>query len=409
MKKLIKFLQLDFQKVIFFLILIIFPFGQLSRLTFENLPGITFQMIDFLVFFFVFLWLWRKIVLKKNTGFPVCFKEFIVFLAIVVFSLIINFSEFGFSLASVLYFLRLTNLFLFYFSVKDFFSRQTEIKVLPYLFLEGVFISLVSISQYILLPDTRFLFNLGWDMHYFRAIGPFLDPAFTALICVFSFFVFVDILQNSQKFKKIDFRTILFFAGGLLIFVSIAISFSRMAYFLLFLGLLFLIKKKLLKFLLILLLFIGVVALLPKPTGEGVDLLRKSSFLNRFDNYKNTLTIIGDNLIFGVGFNNFRLAQLKYGFLNITDWQQTHSGAGADNSFLLVLATTGIFGLASYLYLWFGIVKEVLRFEKNWKKLLIATTATLIVSAFFVNSLFYPWIMVWYFLLLAKFTTEEQK
>jgi len=71
------------------------------------------------------------------------------------------------------------------------------------------------------------------------------------------------------------------------------------------------------------------------------------------------LRIIKDNPLFGVGFNSLRFMKRDYGFLN-QDWQESHSGAGVDSSVLFVWATTGVFGLGIYLWLFWKIAQLAL-------------------------------------------------
>lgn len=398
-------------KTLFLLILLAFPLGQLCRLELTNLtPGLVLHPVDFLIFLFVLVWVIGKMtgqIKKLLFG-----KEIFAFLFFCLLSFLINLPRFGFTPASFFYLLRVTNYFLFFWAAVDFL-KENKIPVMKLLFFEGVVVSIFSLVQYFFLPDTRFLFNLGWDMHYYRAIGVFLDPSFNGLICVFSFFIFLNYVfldqQSLNKQKKAIIK-ILFFLGGGIILLAIALSFSRLSYLALLIGSgILLLSKKTMKILLLTFLsFVVLVIFIPKPTGEGVDLLRKSSFISRFDNYKKTTTIIRENLFFGVGFNNFRLIQKKYGFLQ-DDWQASHSGAGADNSFLFVFATTGILGIAAYLYFWAKIANFIIKTKNSHQKLVLATLLALLVSSFAINSLFYPWVLIWFYLLLAMFTAEAQK
>jgi hypothetical protein len=70
------------------------------------------------------------------------------------------------------------------------------------------------------------------------------------------------------------------------------------------------------------------------------------------------------------------------------------AAAGMDSSLLFVAATTGIIGAAAYIYLLFSMIR-------NGKKsrFYIASFAALLVHSLFVNSLFYPWVMIWMWIL----------
>jgi len=103
----------------------------------------------------------------------------------------------------------------------------------------------------------------------------------------------------------------------------------------------------------------------------------------RLISWKDTFEIARRNLWFGVGFNSFRYAQKEYGAFapgSLGD----HSGSGSDSSFLLVLATTGIFGFILFCisYLHCASLSQA-------TPLMLG----LFIHSQFVNSLFFPQIM----------------
>jgi O-antigen ligase len=125
----------------------------------------------------------------------------------------------------------------------------------------------------------------------------------------------------------------------------------------------------------------------------------------KVNNYKQTVTIIKDNLLFGVGYNNFRLAQKQYGYISVNDWEQTNAGAGADNSFLFVFATSGILGFFYFIYL-----QKILLFSlfKNKNYCLFIYLILILISSFSINAFFYPWVLFLFFLLLAKVKVDKE-
>ncbi len=385
------------EKFIFFLLLAIFPLGQLLRLTLPGFPQIKLQALDLLVFWFVLSWLSGKLLRKEKFALPPLFKPLAVFGGIASLSLILKLVALPFSeiLPASLYLLRLLSYLAFYWAVWDFLKKE-NLPIFKYLIWEGVAIGFLAIVQYLALPDTRFLFNLGWDEHYFRAIGSFLDPAFTGLLLILSWTTWLaEILNRKGKINPWQWP------AGLLILFAVALSFSRVSYLVLIIATLILLflNHKLKALFLILLGFLFLVFLLPKPGGEGVNLLRTNSFWAKTANYRQTFQIIKDNFWLGVGFNAFRLSQKNYGFIDSANWQLTNAGAGADNSFLFVWATTGVFGLLAFLFLWLKILKGA-------EPVVLVTGAALIISSFSVNALFYPWVLFWLMLILAKTRVE---
>ena len=99
------------------------------------------------------------------------------------------------------------------------------------------------------------------------------------------------------------------------------------------------------------------------------------------------MKIIKEKPILGVGFNTLRYYQKNL--------PENQAGAGLDNSWLFVLATSGALGFLGYLGIW----GKALNKFKN--PLVVSSLFALFVHAFFVNSLFYPWVMAWMWILLA--------
>lgn len=399
--------------MILFLIFLIFPLGQLVRIQLPFLPPeIRIQPIDFFVLGFSLTWIFGK----KKEWKPILFKkEIFVFSGVALFSLLIRIGTLSPKdiLVASLYWLRLLNYFLFYFSFSDYLRKHQKFSLNKYLICAGVVIAFFSIGQYVFLPDVRFLYYFGWDDHYFRAIGTFLDPGFNGLLLVLSFFVVLQNLMTIDDRKlKIVIENRKLIGAGLVILIAIALTFSRTAYLVLIIGLtVFLIVKKKFKILIsALVLFSIIVLVLPKPSGEGGNLLRKSTLFARLDNYRQLSLIIKDNFLIGVGFNALRPALYKYDYLSMENWETSNAGAGADNSFLFILATTGIIGLIAYVLFLFSIIrKSIKEMRKNHFSLLIlASFVSICTASFFTNGLFYPWIMLWLMALLGQFTVETE-
>jgi len=393
-------------KIVFIGALVIFPFGQLFRIQLPNFPEIKLQPIDFLCFAFVFISLFKKLFLKEKFKFPIFSKIMAVFCGIALISFLINAFKIPVFelLVSFLYLLRLLIYFLFFWAISDFL-KENKVPVSIYLIFVGLAMVILSLGQYFLLPDTRFIYNLGWDEHYFRAIGSFLDPSFTALLITLSFITW---LCKSFNRKNSNF---FWWILGFILLVSVGLSFSRLNYGVLLLcaTLIFIIKNKVKLIAIIFILFAVMIIFIPKPAGEGVNLLRTNSVFAKINNYRQSWKIIMDHPIFGIGFNNYRLVQKKYGFLSEEKWQSTNAGAGADNSFLFTWATMGIFGFLTLIFLFWKIIqKSYLLASKNEIALtLFASAVAILFSSFFINAFYYPWALFWLMVLLVNFTVES--
>jgi O-antigen ligase len=120
----------------------------------------------------------------------------------------------------------------------------------------------------------------------------------------------------------------------------------------------------------------------------------------RLVSWSNTLSIIQDNLLLGVGFNTFRYAQKEYGLVDYSGYE-SHGASGSDSSLLFVLATTGIFGLMFFLG---GFMQPLFKSKNLLLKTLIVS---LLLESFFINSLFYPQILIIWIVLLINYSTFD--
>ena len=145
----------------------------------------------------------------------------------------------------------------------------------------------------------------------------------------------------------------------------------------------------------------------PQFNVESTNLLRFASVEARIESSREAILIWQKHPL-GVGFDTYRYARNKYGDKNFSYYGPSHAGAGVDNSFILVLVTTGIIGLGAYIYLIYKTFR--LGFD-NIKKnkfavALIVSLAGIVVNALTINSLFYSFIMLWIFI-LAGFTESS--
>src|SRR5258708_5678669 len=332
------------------LLLVFYPLGEITRITFGE-AAVT--LIDITTGLIVFVWLFTKI----SSGEKLCgklLKPIVIFISILALSLIFNSTKLNRTqiAVSASYILRWGMYASMYFVVKDLdFNFK---KGLPYFMLASGFLIIIGgFIQYFIYPDLRNLYYLGWDEHLYRMFSSFLDPNFAGAFFVL-YFLFV--LVFFQKIKLKNYRYVLI-TILILSLVSILLTFSRSAYIMFFVGVLSLmsIKKQRKLFFLIVIFSVGIF-LTSKMVfkSEGTNLLRTASGNARLDSIGNAVVIFKDNPIFGVGFNSYRYAQKRYGFIN-EDKRLIHSGAGTDNSFLFILATTGIVGFLGFLYLLYKI------------------------------------------------------
>lgn len=375
-------------KFILILIFIIFPFGQLTKLPFSS-SEISVSLLDLLVAGLVVIWLIGQIGRKKPKVFPRLTKPILFFIGAGIISLLVN--SFRLSqrelFVSGLYLIRWVVYAGVYFVVYDL-TRFQSFKVSRFktgLIWDGVLAAIFGLFQYFLYPDLRNLSYLGWDPHKLRAFGTFLDPNFLGIILVLTIILIV--------FRgKINFINIINF---IIVYITLALTYSRASYlaYLIGIGVISLIRKTPRLFWAALIIGLMTILMLPKIEGEGGKLERQYTINSRILNWQQSLSIFKDYPFFGVGFNSYRYAQKDYGFLKE---EGSHAGAGADSSLLFVLATTGIVGITAYGYLIYKIYKN----HKNY--MIWASLTAVIIHSFFNNTLFYPAVMLWIWVLIGS-------
>lgn len=358
------------EQIILFVFLVLFPFGQIIRV------GII-QPID------VVAGIGAIYAIVKKLPKPEFFKYLKNFLFIATFSWI--FSLVFFKQVTVLYgflyLLRLVAYFYFFIYVWNFVKNKDKNRklILNSLLSLSLISGLFGWIQFFVIPDLKPLFVLGWDMHLFRLAGTFLDPTFLGLIIVFGSII--------ALFKK-KYLVLLFFI------ISLAFTYSRASYlaFVVGIGYLLYTKRKFGYILFPMLILVGLIFILPTQRNHSVEFFRSFSAFARIGDYKQTLEIFRSSPVFGVGYNNLCLAKTKFvGFVNFS----SHACSGSDSSLLFILATTGILGLISFAHL----------MNKVWKSsdtIFKATSLALLIHSLFSNSMFYPWILGWMIVLLAK-------
>lgn len=369
-------------KYLIILLLAIFPLGQLARL---NAPGteIVLHPNDFIVAVVFFWWLWakRKNLISTFLSSPLT-KPLLLFAGAAVISLVFNLTRFSPQqlLTSALYpprFFIYAGLYFVFSDLKSPDKKLTE----RWLLISLLIIAIFGLAQYVFVPNVAFLSALDWDDHYFRLIGSFLDPGFTGVVLALGV---VLVFLNAKKLSNLTT-----FLPLTAIYLALALTYSRASYlmYLVSFAAISFYKKSLKIFLVASLILLITLISLPRFSGEGTRLSRENSIVARVKNWGTSIGVWRQNPIFGVGFNTYRYV--------IGASSQSHSG-GADSSLLLVLATTGIVGFLSYLYLLWAMW----RIGKN-NLLFKASFLGVLVHSWFNNTLFYPWVMEWLWILLA--------
>lgn len=373
------------------LLILSLPFGQLTRITLFS-PEIHFYLHDLIIAFLIILGL-----IKKKFNFKKIFKgnltkPILAFFLVGLFSLLVNLQKHQILqvfISSLYLFRWLAYVFVYWFCLE--LPPKRKPKFYKLLICSSLALAIFGLIQYFLYPDFRPFEVYHWDPHYYRLLSTLLDPGFTGMIFVLGLILLVCYFWKEFQKSKINVYHLIF----LIIYIALALTYARSAYFAYMVGFLVISLRKKTPRLFLFLLTLGVITvlLLPRPGGEGVRLERTTSIEARLINWQQGFKIIRNNPVFGVGFNTLRYVQKDYGFLG-DDWQYSHAGAGLDSSLLFVLATTGLVGFL--VFLWFF---KVALADKSL--IIEASLIALITHSFFNNTLFYPWAMLWLWIIFA--------
>lgn len=280
-------------------------------------------------------------------------------------------------LGRVLYYL------IFLATVSQVFTKKKG-SLIIFSVIVGVGMMVLGLAQYWLLPDTRYLFAYGWDEHYFRLIGPLLDPNYTGLVLVTTFWVILSLKKHFSSWVLIG--------TGLSIGTALVLTYSR-ASFLAFLISLIVYgvannkkltsawKKSLLGVIGAVLLGIGVLLLAPKPGGEGIDLLRTTSIYARVTTSIEFLeTLQPWQWLIGAGF-----------YTRPIDIHSATSHARVpDNLEVLIVFSTGFGGVVLLALL----LKKYQHRCRQFSPQLWGILTAVLVHAQFNNSVFEPFVLL---------------
>ncbi len=416
-------------KLFLYLSVLSIPLGQFGRIPFGG-NSINVYITDIAASATALIWLIETLAIKKKCLLPPLSAPIALYSAISFITLIYgsrNLDQFQF-LASAMYWLRWVIYTGVYFVSADL-VRTNDIsfsKLKDLLIFSGIILALTGFIQLAVFPNFASMTSEGWDPHQGRLLATFFDPNFTGAYLVLALCLLLPLLladydnsfsRGEKKPDKEGFfcqQLVNCIATGVLA-LALLLTFSRSAW-LMFATAVAVISLFKSRKLLILALVIAFSAYFFVPRVQtriagGVD--PDDSAQARIVNWKQSIEIIKDNWLTGVGFNSYRYAQARYGFFSWKEPLGGKAGAGADSSVLFVFATTGIFGLASFLWIYAKTIWPTIRalattlysgtisIDTNQLSLLAAISG-LIIESNFINSLFYTPIVIYIWILAAQ-------
>lgn len=397
-------------KVLLIVLLLLLPFGELLRFNVEN--SIYIKPLDItagLLFVYLLGYLVYKKRLKSLTQWRIWLFPIVGLLSLVLNSIHLQANEVFTASLYLIRFIAYIGVIFTVLQLDQHFKKQLE----RILFLDGLAIVLLGYFQYSFYSDIRHLVSIGWDDHMYRLFSTFYDPNFAGTMLVL-YVLFLSGLLYSSFISKKRQETVFFSVVLLLTLGAVFLTFSRSALIMLIIGgsmLLVLFKQKKLILGLFAILALYILVISPRFYIENTNLFRTVSTEARLETYANAFTIYQDNPLIGIGFNAYRYAQQEYGFRREVPKYPSNADSGVDNSFLFVLATTGIMGFGAYLLFWGTLISSAFAHMHQkysiWAKVWLASVVGLFINAFFINSLFFPASLLWMLVLFGLIHKKE--
>lgn len=365
--------------------------GQLGGISI--LPTVVIYTHDVAILLIVCVFAIRAL-LRRSWIQPTLIIPIVVFWVVGAVSLIYNAAGLGPGELgiSALYLLRWVVYSLIYiFLIQERLYTQVYLR---WVYVVGTLFSSIGLLQYILYPSLRNLWYLGWDPHYFRLFSTFLDPNFAAIYIILTIFLGIALIQVIPKRWMIAMQIV----NG----VALFLTYSRSGYLSFAAGLLiWMLLTKQWRILLGFIIF-AFVLLLPTPGGDTLRLTRMDSTISRIENWEASIVRIGSSPIIGVGFNTLRYRPI-FAQTDPDPTVPSKADAGVDSSILFLAVTTGFAGLTVYIWLVYRMIQMVPRRSPHFlnSNLMYTVWGSLFVHSLFVNSLFYPWILVWLWIVIA--------
>lgn len=282
-------------------------------------------------------------------------------------------------------------------------------KIYAVAILAAILIAVAGFIQLAVYPDLGKLEEYGWDPHINRLVSTWLDPNF---IGGYLAFITCSLLGVAAYTKKPSVKSALYAVAALLL-TALFLTYSRSGYLAAAAGVtvvgLLKSRKLLIGFVIVFILAVGVS---PRAEQRVTDLFHSvSSFvLNTSENpdatarlriksWEQTWELIGKRPFLGSGYNTLRYVNYNEGY--VAD-PKIHSASGSDSSLLTVLATTGAIGLIPFLWFYLSLLASSFKgwrakkspFSSGISLGLFAGLISLLVHSLFVNSLFFPQILI---------------
>ncbi len=361
---------------LFVLSFVLSALGQIGRVVLFGNAHFYLYEVFLLVTLLLMIWQLRSLPFEKlklleisssMKGF-LLWTAFSLLLSLIFFILIQN-------IVAFLYFCRLAMYMILFSYVLCWVLKGYISEALLFSGFKLFFIILVAtgLIQYLYYPNLRNLTYAGWDPHFYRAFGTYLEPV-----------VFATIMGLFAVYFLLHKRNVLYLLLTIVSAMGIVASYSRAVYVGLVAVFLTVFRNQIhwKGVISVLCLVAGLLLLFPRPGGEGVNLFRTSTAFSRVEDYLQGLAISTINPISGIGYNH--IGSVKR-IQSAPEVKINYAASSFHSSFLVILATTGAIGLLLYLK-WLQAVMSL-------NKYFVASGVFLIVVSLFDNMLLHPFVM----------------
>ncbi|PIR61970.1 MAG: hypothetical protein COU66_00975 [Candidatus Pacebacteria bacterium CG10_big_fil_rev_8_21_14_0_10_44_11] len=353
-------------------------FGQLGRLSWP----VTFYPHDVLILVWLGLTSWGWLPQLVRTIRKLTWRRWwsgLAFMGWLILGVMISFAQTQ-DWQVVLYLGRLFIYNLFLFSLWARFKENTQL-LRVFLVSTGMYMVWFGLVQYLLLPDTRYLYLFGWDDHYYRLIGPLLDPNLSGILFVITGWLLVAWRKLLPKGIVVSLLMMTILAAVLsysrATYLSAIISLA--VYWLFTIGQTKILKRAIISFAIFILALLAL-SLAPKPGGEGIDLLRTASITARLESSATYLANLkGYQWLTGAGLYSTLPGQAT----------TTHART-PDNIIVLLVWSSGLVGLG----LFFTLFTRLITVMKGWPAETLALLTAVLIHTQFNNTLLEPFVFL---------------
>lgn len=363
--------------------------GQLGRI--QLTPTIALYIHDIVISLYIlvrlpFFWKNRNKIASLNL-----LKPLVVIGVICCISLLVNMYRYATAdlLVGIAYFVRFFIYAILYVLIR--MDTKPTRYWMKWIFSLGVAFAVLGLLQLVIYPDLRNLSYDGWDPHYYRLFSTLLDPNFMGIVLLVAF------LSGTYLVKKWK-ESVLIMVGLAVIFIAFIFTYSRSSYLAAIVACIaYIILTKKWKAIIVLVVFCVLLLWLPAIGGESTQLFRQVTALARISNWQEGMQYFYQSPVIGFGFNMVKA--LPHNAPTLQSGVLARSTGGYDNSIVFIFVTTGIVGFSAFLFLWLNMLKSGMLLYQDMKKrklgiVYITLFVAIFVHSMFLNTLFYPQIMI---------------